>query len=367
MIRLNTADYNSLFLYDTPFLDIRSPAEFNKGSFPTSTNLPLMNDNERSQIGTCYKHHGQYAAISLGYQLVSGKIKTERLTRWLDFAKRNSNGYLYCWRGGLRSQIVQTWLQEVGCEYPRIIGGYKALRQFLIEQQQLILTQTPLLVIAGRTGCAKTILLNQYPCSIDLEALAHHRGSTFGKHPKRQPTQLNFENHLAITLLRRRHYFPNLPLLIEDESHLIGRCALPNILHKKMYTAPRIVIEATLKDRVEHSFHNYILEKFSEWQQILGKTEAFAAFSEDLQQSLNNIRKRLGGLLYQKLNNLMIQALAEHKSGKADLHRAWIEILLTDYYDPMYDHQLAQKNDRIIFRGSREEVRDYLHYQFGFI
>ncbi len=102
-----------------------------KGAFPNTVNRPLMNDIERQKIGTSYKQHGQQAAIC-GHELVCGALKAERLAAWKAFAEANPNGYLYCFRGGLRSQIVQRWLkQDAGIDYPRVIGGYKALRNFL--------------------------------------------------------------------------------------------------------------------------------------------------------------------------------------------------------------------------------------------
>lgn len=365
MIHVESQDYAALFLRDTPFIDLRAPLEFAKGAFPTSTSLPLMDDRERAKVGTCYKRDGQAAAIKLGHQLVNGEIKAQRLAAWLEFAKQHPDGYLYCWRGGLRSQTVQQWLAEANCLYPRVAGGYKAMRRFLIDEQLRILERTPLLILAGRTGCAKTELLNQLPHHLDLEGLAHHRGSSFGKRPAGQPAQLDFENRLAIALLRLHHAAPDATLILEDESGLIGRCALPHELRDKMDRTPLVLIESSLKERIEHSYQNYILDKLEEWRRTVGDEQAFSAFADDLQQSLHNIRKRLGGLRHQQLTDIMQQALHDHQRGNPERHRAWIEILLTDYYDPMYDHQLSKKSERIIFRGSREEVRNYLLTQIA--
>ena len=120
MSRADTEDFTRLFLADTPMMDTRAPLEFEKGAFPHTVSLPLMTDEERTQVGTCYKQQGQDAAITLGHQLVYGEIKQQRLERWLAFARENPDGYLYCFRGGLRSQIVQQWMKDAGCDYPRI-------------------------------------------------------------------------------------------------------------------------------------------------------------------------------------------------------------------------------------------------------
>ena len=100
-MRDNTTDYRELFLNDIPMMDMRAPVEFTKGAFPNAVSLPLMTDIERQKVGTCYKQKGQQAAIELGHQLVSGKVKAARVEAWAAFARANSNGYLYCFRGGL--------------------------------------------------------------------------------------------------------------------------------------------------------------------------------------------------------------------------------------------------------------------------
>ena len=115
-------------------MDMRAPAEFDHGAFPSALSLPLMTDEERAQVGICYKQQGQQAAIELGHQLVAGQTREQRLAQWREFAQANPAGYLYCFRGGLRSQTVQQWLHEAGIDYPLVLGGYKAMRRFLIDE-----------------------------------------------------------------------------------------------------------------------------------------------------------------------------------------------------------------------------------------
>src|SRR5262245_52432126 len=103
-MRDNTSNYRGLFLDDVPMMDARAPVEFSKGAFPRVVNLPLMNDSERQQVGTRYKQQGPDAAITLGHQLVSGHTKAQRIEAWAAFACAHPDGYLYCFRGGLRSQ-----------------------------------------------------------------------------------------------------------------------------------------------------------------------------------------------------------------------------------------------------------------------
>lgn len=355
-----TDDYLSLFLADTPMIDTRAPVEFAKGAFPGAVNLPLMTDDERAEVGTCYKKHGQEAAIELGHRLVQGQVKAARVEAWVDFARDNPAGYLYCFRGGLRSQICQQWLHEADCDYPRIVGGYKAMRGFLIDQLAFLCEQHPLVILAGQTGAAKTELLNKLPQSVDLEGRANHRGSSFGRRVDGQPSQIDFENRVAIDLLRCHHRDKTRPIVLEDESHLIGRCVLPAPLKDAMACAPVVVLDVDMEARVEHSFTNYILRKQTEWQDYVGAEAGFERFEEDLRASLGRIRKRLGGLRYAQLSEQLEQALAAHRRGDPHLHRLWIRALLEDYYDPMYNYQLNKKAERIIFRGTPQEVREYL-------
>lgn len=363
MSRPDTQDFCHIFLNDLPLIDTRAPVEFDKGAFPSSVNLPLMTNEERARVGTCYKREGQQAAIELGHRLVSGELKQARVDAWVEFARQYPQGYLYCWRGGLRSQTCQQWMREAGCDYPRIQGGYKAMRRYLIDEFERICAQQPMRVLGGRTGCNKTDLINALPNGVDLEALAHHRGSSFGRRPGGQPTQLSFENALAIELLKaeqRPAVQAGLPLVLEDEGRLIGRCSMPLLLQQAMGQSPIVVLEVELEQRIEHSYRNYILRKLDEWQQQLGEEAGFEAFAEDLTQSLYRVRKRLGGARYQAVGAQLEAALKAHRAGNPELHWDWILALLVDYYDPMYDYQLSRRSDRIVFRGDADAVRDYL-------
>lgn len=360
-MRADTEDFLSLFLNDVPLIDSRAPVEFNRGAFPCAVNLPLMQDTEREQVGTCYKEQGQDAAIRLGHQLVNGDVKTQRVNSWVNFAEQNPGGYLYCFRGGLRSQICQQWMREAGCDYPRVIGGYKAMRRFLLEQLDRICSDNKLLVLAGHTGSAKTELLNAVPGTIDLEGLANHRGSAFGKRATEQPSQIDFENSLIIAMLKQIHMAPDKPIILEDESRLIGRCAMPPNLRDVMGRSPLVRLDSDIEARTQHSWLNYILRKSSEWQHELGDEVAgFEAFVFDLRDSLKRVQKRLGGDRYVELSQMMERAIEAHRAGDPSLHRDWIRRLLHDYYDPMYDWQWQRHEGRVVFQGNYDQVLAYL-------
>jgi tRNA 2-selenouridine synthase len=356
--RGDTDDFAHLFLSDAPLLDVRAPVEFKRGSFPGAVNLPLLTDDERHVIGITYKNEGQDAAVRLGHQLVSGDIKAQRIAAWVDFAKRNPEGYLFCFRGGMRSHIVQQWMAEAGARYPLVRGGYKKLRRFLIDKFDSLVSADSFVVISGRTGIGKTIVINAIENAVDLEALAQHRGSTFGRRLTPQPGQIDFENALTIQLLKLRHASDR-PIFLEDEGRLIGRCALPPNLLAGLERWPAIILEETLDNRISNVQKDYVTGLLAEYQAVYGEA-GFDKFAGFLKDRLHHIRKRLGGVQYEKLATLMDNALAAHRDlGDDSLHRLWIEELLVKYYDPMYDYQFAQKQGRIVFRGNRAEVVEW--------
>ncbi|GIZ11252.1 tRNA 2-selenouridine(34) synthase MnmH [Pseudomonas sp. NCCP-436] len=359
-MRDNSAAYREIFLNDIPMMDMRAPVEFAKGAFPCAVNLPLMTDIERQKVGTCYKQKGQQAAIELGHQLVSGRIKAERVEAWAAFARSNPDGYLYCFRGGLRSQIVQQWLKEVGIDYPRVIGGYKAMRSFLIESLDQAVTECDFVVLGGMTGTGKTEVLARLDNSIDLEGHANHRGSSFGKRATGQPAQIDFENRLAIDLLKRRARGQQ-QFVLEDESRLIGACSLPLPLHLRMQQYPLVWLEDSFASRVERILKDYVIDLAAEFLTLHGEEQGFGRFSERLLQSLDNIRKRLGGERHLRLRKLMQEALEEQRhNASVDRHRSWIDALLREYYDPMYVYQRESKAARVEFSGTAEAVEAYL-------
>ena len=361
-MRPDTEQYRELFLRDVPLMDARAPIEFNKGAFPGALNLPLMNDEERHQVGICYKQHGQEAAIALGNKLVSGPLKAERLQAWAQFTQDHPDGYLYCFRGGLRSLITQTWLrEELGIRYPRIVGGYKAMRSYLMDNLEQTVSSARFQVLGGMTGTGKTDVLQQLSHSLDLEGYAHHRGSSFGKHATAQPTQIDFEHRLSIAMLKKSAQGQQ-DFILEDESQTIGHCSLPLSLYRGMQQWPIIWLEDSLENRITRIVRDYVENLHAEFTEQHDPRTGFALFAEQLRLSLSRITKRLGHQRYQQLAAIMNAALLEQeRSGILDGHREWIGGLLTQYYDPMYAYQREQKADRVIFQGDAAAVLDYLH------
>lgn len=334
-------DHDALLRSGGTFIDVRAPAEFAKGAVPGAVNLPILNDAERAAVGTRYRQRGQREAVALGEELVSGAVRDARIEAWAAFARRHPGCALYCARGGLRSRIAQGWLAEAGTPVPRVEGGFKSLRRFCLRTIDEAAASLRLIVVGGRTGSGKTTVLAHASASIDLERLANHRGSAFGERPSPQPPPIGFENALAVEMLRLSA--PGTTVVLEDESRQIGRLAVPAALYQAMQAAPIVVIEASLEARVENILTEYVLEAPNP--------------HEHLPASFARIRKRLGGARHREIGDLLTAALA---NDDPDQHRAWIRRLLTDYYDPMYDYQIAAKQDRILYRGGAEAVAGYL-------
>lgn len=354
-VRAATDDYRALFLTPTPMIDLRAPAEFARGAFPSAANLPLLSDDERAQVGIRYKQQGQAAAIALGNQLVSGNRKALRLQRWLEFLQQHPGAYLYCWRGGLRSQTVQEWLEAEGVICPRVIGGYKSLRQFLLAELETSIAEAQLVLISGKTGTGKTRVIERLQRSVDLEGIANHRGSSFGRMPTPQPSQIDFENSISIDLLRLLDASTG-SVYVEDEGRLVGRLALPESLRRKMAGAPLLIVEEPLGRRIDVVIADYIVDLGQRYALLYGE-EGAGLHAQKMQDDLLRIRKRLGGERQQRVSAMMAAAFKrQRQSGDIHAHREWIGCLLAEYYDPMYEYQLQQRDGNIVFAGDRAAV-----------
>jgi tRNA 2-selenouridine synthase len=359
-------DYRRLILESVPMLDVRAPVEFEQGAMPGAANLPLLTDEERHEVGLCHRQEGPDAAVALGHRIVQGPVRETRLEGWLQWRREHPDGVLYCFRGGLRSQTVQAWMHEAGVDLPRVAGGYKALRRFLLQSLETLSAELPLWLLGGPTGAGKTRLIAARPEAVDLEGLAHHRGSAFGRRPGGQPCQADFENRLAMALLQAQARLARdpRPLLLEDESKLIGHRLIPPVLFARMTRAPRILIEEPLASRVAVTLEDYVLAPLAEYDRLLGPDAAFDALGAALLEALDRIRNRLGGLRHTQLRQQLETALAAHRrTGSGATHRDWIERLLVEYYDPMYAHarQRRAADAPVLFTGSREEVIAFLN------
>jgi tRNA 2-selenouridine synthase len=355
-MRDDTSDYRRLFLNDVPLMDVRAPVEFVQGAFPTATNIPLLDDQQREQIGIRYKHAGQEEAIRLGLELATPDIQAQRLEAWTTYCNKYPQGFLYCFRGGLRSRTSQQWLQQQGVEYPLVRGGYKAMRRFLIDELEQSAREVPLVCVSGLTGVGKTRVLRKIRHHIDFEGLANHRGSAFGGDAlDQQPSVIDWENQVSIEFIKHRDKFPGKSVFVEDEGRRIGRVNMPDYLFSALLKAPRAILQVDIETRIQLIRDDYIQCNWPDYQQAFGDS-AEAEFTRFVLDNLARIQKRLGGDRYQQVKQCFEPALKTlFKDGSVAEFDQGIQILLEQYYDPMYRYQIKDKKPEIIFEGPEAE------------
>ena len=326
-------------------IDLRSEREFLKGTIPGSINIPILNDEEYEKVGKQYKYKGQEAATKLGFELVNDDLKKQRIGLWSDHINDNPGCFIFCYKGGLRSKIAYDWLKKQNIAIKRLKGGYKKYRSYIISQHSETIRYTKSWkVIGGLTGSGKTELLNQFDEAIDLERIANHRGSAFGKNISEQPTQANFENIITDKYLN--HISPK--IYIEDESRTIGRVALPETWYKKMQSSDLVVLDISTEERVSNISKEYVTEALNNFS---NSNELLAQYLS----SLEKIKKRLGGELFKNVSSLMINAFKNNKN-----HEDWILKILDRYYDPMYKYKLSTRKKYITHIGDYKSCYDYL-------
>lgn len=287
-------------------IDVRTPAEYEAGHIPGAVNLPLFTNEERVIVGTMYVQVGKDPAVEKGLELVGPKLA--------DFVRRArelSQGkplYLYCWRGGMRSGSMAWLFRTAGFKTFLLKGGYKAYRSSFID----LLKRHPwkIVVLGSPTGCGKTEILHRLQEKgqqvIDLEGLAHHKGSAFGAlGEKEQPTTEHFMNLLHD---RMRQLNPELTVWCEGESMSIGRVFIPAEFHAMMLAATFIKLDLPNEDRINHILKDY--GKFS---------------AEELIASFQKIEKRLG-------NKATNQAIEHIQTGEL----AEAVAIALRYYDKGY-------------------------------
>lgn len=350
-----------LFLNNIPLLDVRAPIEHQQGALPNCVNAPLLDDEQRHVVGKEYADKGQEAAIALALSHVTDDIRQGRLDSWTEFTNQHPEGYLFCFRGGLRSKTTQDWLREAGIDYPSVPGGYKAMRQYLIAQFERLAQHGNILVLSAPTGSGKTELIRSVSQSVDIEGLAKHRGSAFGSLFVDQPSQASWENSVAAEWLRISHCSDK-AVMFESESHLIGRIALPQYLQDALRAAPVVELKTPLSDRIKNIRQDYIDTAMCHYQKTLSREDSLVQLESFISDNLGRIQRRLGGELYQRLNALvpMVIEQIENDSGTEAVDEI-VQTLLHDYYDPLYAHKMIGRESQVVFTGSAPEIVDWIN------
>ena len=302
-----------------PVIDVRSPGEYAHAHIPGAVSIPLFDNEERALVGTKYKNAGKDAAVLLGLSLVGPKLADfVRQSKKLNLV--NKDVLVHCWRGGMRSGSFAWLLDTAGLTASTLIGGYKAYRNAVLSA---FIEPRNLIILGGKTGSGKTDILKELARQgeqiIDLEALANHKGSSYGAIGQRpQPASEQFENLIFQALHRldsgRR-------IWLEDESRNVGSCFVPMALWQQMRVAPVAFIDMPKKNRIQRLVTEY------------------AGIDHGLLvEATERIRKRLGG----KVTKDAVEALARHDY-------ATVADLTLDYYDKAYLYGLSQRDAATIY------------------
>ena len=304
-------------------VDVRTPTEFAEVTIPGAINVPIFSDEERARVGTLYKQQGKGVARKLGVELVAPRIPT--LLEQIATARQGHSGpvIVFCWRGGMRSLAMTSFLNLAGIHARQLIGGHKGFRRLVcayFEKQQW----PPIYVLRGLTGVGKTQVLHRlaeqgYPV-IDLEGLANHRGSAFGGLGlQSQPGQKRFE---ALLWERLQQIESTAYLVTEGESLHIGRLMVPKKFHQAMQVQTSLWLTASLQFRTRIILDDY---------------PALDRLREQFEKPICALKERLG-------NQVVNQLLALLHAGQ------WEELvreLMVHYYDPLYLHTLPEQRVEI--------------------
>jgi tRNA 2-selenouridine synthase len=238
-------------------IDVRSPAEYALDHLPGAINLPVLDDAQRAAVGTEYVQGSKFLARRHGASLVARNIAAH-LENALGDRDGSFQPLVYCWRGGQRSGAMVTVMDQVGWPVTVLDGGYQTWRR----QVAAALYDAPLpyrlVLLDGPTGVGKTAVLTALASrgvqTLDLEALAAHRGSLFGALPGGQPSQKAFESRLHDALSRLD---PARPVLVEAESSKIGARVVPPSLWAAMSTAALIRLDSPVEVRAARTVRDY--------------------------------------------------------------------------------------------------------------
>ncbi|MES2956946.1 MAG: tRNA 2-selenouridine(34) synthase MnmH [Pseudomonadota bacterium] len=301
-----------LAAFDT-IIDARSPAEFAEDHLPGAVNWPVLDNDERREVGTEYVQVSAFDARKTGAAVVARRIGDLLQTHVQD-KPRDWQPLVYCWRGGKRSGTLAWFLDQIGFRTTLVQGGYKAFRAQVREQLATLPLRFDYVVIAGRTGSGKTRLLQALADAsaqvLDLEGLARHRGSVLGGLPHEpQPTQKAFETQVWRTLTS---FDAARPVYVESESRKIGQLQVPTALLDRMRDDSRVVM-LSMPDAAR--------------VQLL--LEDYGFFAEQLERFCGHLETLVD--LRGRATIKQWQALA--RAGR------WAEVfgaLMSEHYDPLY-------------------------------
>ncbi len=313
------------FLANPLFIDVRSPGEWREGNIPNSINIPLLDDQERAEVGTVYKNVNPKQAKELAFRFVAPKLPD--MTAQIKQYTKDHSVVIYCWRGGLRSKGVATILDLLDIRVNRLHGGYKEYRHHILNRLEAHDFNKTFIVLHGLTGVGKTVIIENLEMqgvpTLNLEGLAGHRGSSFGAiglhgiHSQKQFDSL---------LVDRMDAIGDTPYyVIEAESRRIGKVMLPQQIMEGKEKGIHFIVEAPLEIRIDR-----ILEEYT-------KNQSVDEIWEHIAGPITSLQKQLQPKIYEQVVDAV----------NAGQLRKVIEILMVDYYDHKYMHKAKQYQGQV--------------------
>ena len=295
-------------------------------------------------MGKIYHDQGELAARKAALKIVAPRLNG--LAETVAARSAGKTPLLYCARGGLRSLSLYQVMMLAGFSVLRLKEGYRAYRSYVNENLAAFELKAELIVMHGLTGVGKTALLHKLKAKnlpvLDLEGLAHHRGSLFGAVGQNPRSQKDFD----ALLLAELNFLKDEPFIfIEGESKRLGNVYLPDFLAGAMQEGYQVLVSAPLKTRVERILQDYNPQEFS---------------PEEL-DALKNALQALSGRLGEKKVSYLLGAVE-----KKDF-QAVAEALCTDYYDHYYSDSKpeAGRFDFFLEADDLEEAAECLSKKFA--
>ena len=308
----------ALSLPNPIFIDLRSEDEFSEAHIPGAINIPILKNEERSEVGKIYRNKSIEEAKILGLHYASYKLE-EIYRKVLGLKRKYDNIIIYCWRGGMRSRAFCNLLYTLGTKgVYQLIGGYKAYRKFVLDFMDNGIKKYKFIVLHGLTGVGKTIIINKLEgakiSTVNLEKLAQNSGSVFGDilFKGNPPSQKQFES----LLFHKLYNTNNRLVVVESEGKRIGSISIPDSMVRLMEEGHHILIRTSLKNRIKNIHHEYVKEDLH--------------IDDKLIKCINYLNKKLG--------NKNVDMLA-NKIHSKDYDFA-IKYLINNYYDPLYKYSI---------------------------
>ena len=311
-------------------IDVRSPGEWALDRIPGAMNFPVLDDAQRAEIGTLHAQSA-FDARRRGAAMVARNI-ADAIDQLAD-RPRTWRPLVYCWRGGNRSQAMVTVMERIGWRPFLLKGGYAEFRRMVVRRIPQQVQSLDFMVVCGVTGSGKTAYLTQQARSgaqvLDLEGLAHHRGSLLGSEPAgQQPSQKAFETAIWNAL---RGFNRDTPVLVESESRKIGAVQVPERLIGRMRESPCLELICTMQERIRFLCHHYA---------------HFFSQPENLIDKLERLRPLVGG---QRVDQ-WCQMINDTKWPQL------VQSLLEEHYDPTYLRSMRRNYAR--YENARQQAWD---------